>query len=307
MVGEQIPSEHRSGFVAVIGRPNVGKSTLINRYLRQSVVPVSPRPQTTRRRQLAILTLPQAQVIFVDTPGIHKPHHKLGEYMNAAARRALEDADLLLAVFDLSALPTEDDERVIERILALDPGPPTLAALNKVDTLKPALLPKRLAAFTSMLPQTETIAISALRGDGCQELLERLLVMLPKGPRFYPEDEITDAFERDIAADLIRAAALHLLRDEVPHSIAVSVEDYKERNQHGAYIRAILFVERESQKGIVIGKKGSMLKEIGTFSRRLIEEMSGRKVYLDLHVKVLPKWRNDENALRRFGFVARKR
>ncbi|MGD8759332.1 MAG: GTPase Era [Anaerolineales bacterium] len=307
MVGEQIPSEHRSGFVAVIGRPNVGKSTLINRYLRQSVVPVSPRPQTTQRRQLAILTLPQAQVIFVDTPGIHKPHHKLGEYMNAAARRALEDADLLLAVFDLSAVPTEDDQRVVERIRALDPAPPTLAALNKVDTLKPALLPKRLAAFTALLPQTETMAISALRGDGCQELLDRLLAMLPAGPRYYPEDEITDAFERDIAADLIRAAALHLLRDEVPHSIAVSIEDYKERNQHGAYIRAILFVERQSQKGIVIGKKGAMLKEIGIFSRRLIEEMSGRKVYLDLHVKVLPKWRNDENALRRFGFVARKR
>jgi GTP-binding protein Era len=246
-------------------------------------------------------------MIFVDTPGIHKPHHKLGEYMNAAARRALEDADLLLAVFDLSATPTEDDERVVERIRALDPGPPTLAALNKVDTLKPALLSKRLAAFTALLPQTETMAISALRGDGCQELLDRLLAMLPAGPRYYPEDEITDAFERDIAADLIRAAALHLLRDEVPHSIAVSIEDYKERNQHGAYIRAILFVERQSQKGIVIGKKGAMLKEIGIFSRRLIEEMSGRKVYLDLHVKVLPKWRNDENALRRFGFVARKR
>jgi GTP-binding protein Era len=302
----QLPTDHRSGYIAVIGRPNVGKSTLINRYLGQSVAPVSPRAQTTIRRQLGILTLPNAQLIFVDTPGIHKPNHKLGERMNIAAQGALEDADVLLVIFDLGQPPTSDDTRVVQRILENRGAAPRLCALNKLDTVSDQDLDARIDAFGDLLPGTEMISISATRGDGCDTLLQRLIELLPEGPRYYPEDEITDAYERDIAADMIRAACLQLLRDEVPYCIAIRIDEYKERNDHGAYIRATLMVERQSQKGIVIGKKGSMLREIGTLARKEIEAMSGRKVFLDLKVSVLPRWRNDERALKRFGYFKSK-
>ena len=298
-----IPEGHRSGFVALAGRPNVGKSTLINAFLGQRVAAVSPRPQTTRHRQLGILTLPTAQVIFVDTPGIHKPLHKLGMQMNVEALEALEDADLLLVMFDMSRFPTEDDQRVAERIKALNPRPPTLVVLNKIDLVPPNELINRQAAFSALLPEMEIYAISSTRGDNRDQLLQRILRLLPLGPRYYPEEEITDTYQRDIAADLIRAAGLKLLRDEVPHCIAIRIDEYKERDHQGAYIAATLFVERESQKGIVIGKGGAMLRKIGTMARKEIEAMSGRKVYLNLRVKVLSGWRNDESALKRLGFI----
>ncbi|UCF61137.1 MAG: GTPase Era [Anaerolineaceae bacterium] len=298
---------HRSGFVALAGRPNIGKSTLINAFLGQNIAAVSPRPQTTRFRQLGILTLPNAQVIFVDTPGIHKPLHKLGEQMNADALEVLEDADLILVMFDISQLPTEDDERVAERVQQLSSKPPMLVVLNKVDLIPPDEILEHQSDFETLLPDTEIHVISSTRGDGRDVLLDRILELLPFGPQYYAEDIITDAYERDIAADLLRAAALNLLRDEVPHCIAIRIDEYKERNEHGAYIEATIFVERNSQKGIVIGKGGAMLREIGTLARKEIEAMSGRKVYLKLRVKVLPKWRNDMNALRRLGFVHTKR
>ena len=297
-----IPEGHKSGFVAIAGRPNVGKSTLINAFLGQRVAAVSPRPQTTRHRQLGILTLPTAQVIFIDTPGIHKPLHKLGEQMNAEALEALEDADLLLVMFDMSRFPNEDDQRVAERIKAINPGPPTLVVLNKLDLVPPDELVNRQAAFAALLPETEIYAISSTRGDNRDQLLQHILKLLPSGPRYYPEEEVTDTYQRDIAADLIHAAGLKLLRDEVPHCIAIRIDEYKERNQQGAYIAATLFVERESQKGIVIGKGGGMLRKIGTLARQDIEAMTGRKVYLKLRVKVLSGWRNDERALQRLGF-----
>jgi GTP-binding protein Era len=298
------PSEgHRSGFVAVIGRPSVGKSTLINAYLGQTIAPVSPRPQTTRRRQLGILTLPEAQVIFIDTPGIHVPRHKLGEVMNAAAEEALRDADVLLVIFDLTHTPTPEDERVAEILRDLHPKAPVLVALNKTDDVPPSRLTARQSAFQSLIPQGQAFVVSALRGDGRAELLERLIALLPPGPRYYPPDTITDAYERTIAAELIRAAAMHLLRDEVPHGISVRIDEYTERNEHGAYIVATLFVERESHKPIVIGRGGAMLRKIGTRARQEIETMSGRKVYLEIRVKVEAGWRDDENALKRFGFL----
>jgi GTP-binding protein Era len=296
------PEEHRSGFVALAGRPNVGKSTLINAYLGQNIAAVSPRPQTTRLRQLGILTLPNAQVIFVDTPGIHKPLHMLGEHMNAEAQEVLEDADLLLVMFDMSQPPTEDDDRVAERVQELSSKPPILVVLNKIDLVPQDKIQERQATFENLIPDKELHAISSTRGDGREELLNRILELLPLGPRYYPEDEVTDTYERDIAADLLRAAALNLLRDEVPHCIAVRIDEYKERNEHGAFIAATIFVERESQKGIVIGKGGKMLREIGTLARKEIEAMSGRKVYLKLRVKVLPGWRNDMKTLQRLGF-----
>jgi len=306
MSADESPEGHRSGFVAVVGRPNVGKSALMNCLLGQSIAPVSPRPQTTRQRQLGILTLPQAQIIFVDTPGLHQPLHKLGQRMNALAQEAIRDSDLLLGVFDVSRRPTAEDENLAREIQSLQRKTPVFLALNKVDLVRPDLLPSRLELFRALLPEAEAMPISALRCDQRQELLDRILERLPVGPRYYPQDEITESFERDIAADLIRAAALRLLKDEVPHSIFVKTEEYKERGKRGAYIAATIFVERETQKPIVIGQKGRMLRDIGIMARREIESMSGRTVYLDLHVKVEPGWRNDEAALRRFGFRAGK-
>lgn len=222
--------------------------------------------------------------------------------MNAEALGVLQDADVLLVVFSLRLPPQDDDLRVAERIRSLAETPPTIAALNKFDLVAPEQLSDRITSFESLLPGVDTLPISATRGDNCDLLLRHLLELLPQGPQYFPESELTDVFERDIAADLIRAAALELLRNEVPHAIAVRVDEYKERNEHGAYIEATLFVERESQKGIVIGKGGGKLKEIGTLARQHIEVMSGRKIFLRLRVKVQKGWRNDEHALKRFGY-----
>jgi len=299
VTNQQPPEGHRSGYVALAGKPNVGKSTLLNRLLQQGVMAVSSKPQTTRRRQIGILTLPQAQVVFLDTPGIHAPRHRLGKLMLDEAITALAEADLALAVFDVHAEPDAVDAQVVQ---ALGMNTPNLVALNKIDLADPASLQEHWDAYQALLPEAEMLAVSALRGDNLAELVERIVSRLPVGPRYYSEGEVTDAFERDIAADLIRAAGMQLLRQEVPHTLAVHVDDYQERGESGAFIGATLFVERESQKGIVIGKGGHMLRDIGTLARRQIEAMSGRKVYLELKVKVLPGWRDDERALHRLGY-----
>lgn len=301
------PQPFHSGFVAVVGRPSTGKSSLINAALGQPVAPVSPRPQTTRRRQLGILTQPQAQVVFVDTPGIHAPHDRLGERMNAVARDVLNDADVVLVVFDLSSPPSADDERAAERIRTSPAARPVLLALNKVDLVRPADLTRQASAYCALFPEAEAWAVSATRGDACPRLFERLVGLLPFGPQYYPAEELTPTYERDLAGELIRAAAMSLLHGEVPHSLAVVVEEYKERSDERAYISAILYVERESQKAIVIGQRGQMVREIGTLARRKIEEMSGRQVYLDLRVKVLRGWRQSEGALREFGYLSHDR
>jgi len=298
-----VSDEHRAGYVAVAGRPNVGKSTLVNRYLGESILPVSPRPQTTHRRQLGILTLPAAQVVFVDAPGMHSPRHRLGQLLDEVAHAALHEADLVLAVFELNRTPTPDDRRVASAVTASQK--PHLAVLNKADLTPPEQLQGHWEAYEALLPAAPAFGVSATRGDNLDRLLEAIVERLPAGPRFFPDDELTDSYERDLAADLIRAAALQALRQEVPHSLAVVIDEFQERNGRGAWVAATLFVERESQKGIVIGKGGRMLKEIGTQARKDIERMSGRKVFLQLRVKVLPKWRNDEQALRRLGYRPR--
>jgi len=297
---------HRSGFVAVVGRPSTGKSALLNAALGQLVAPVSPRPQTTRRRQLGILTRPDAQIIFIDTPGIHAPHDRLGERMNAVARESLEDAEAVLVVFDLSADPGPDDERVAERVRALT-ARPVLMALNKADLVQPADVARRAAAYGRLLPQAAAWVVSATRGDALAALFEHLEALLPEGPQYFPPDELTQTYERDLAAELIRAAAMSMLRGEMPHSVAALVESYTERGDGHASLRAVLYVERESQKAIVIGRGGSMVREIGTLARRRIEEMSGRQVYLDLRVKVLKGWRQSEAALRQLGYLPNAR
>ncbi len=304
MAESETPPGHRSGFVALAGKPNVGKSTLVNRYVGQSIAAVSPRPQTTRRNQLGILTLPEAQLIFIDTPGIHQPQHKLGARMNAWAEQALRDSDTVLAMFDLTSRTSDEDARVAERVRESAADQPVLLALNKVDAASQGEADRRGAEYASLLAGAERHAISAARGDGCAELLGRLVALLPAGPRYYPDDQITDAYERDIAVDLIRSACLGLLRHEVPYAVAVRLDEYQERGQEGAYLAATLFVERESQKPIVIGKGGKMLKEIGSQARREIEALTGRRIYLDLRVKVEPGWRDDEAALERFGYTS---
>ncbi|MBN1147842.1 MAG: GTPase Era [Anaerolineales bacterium] len=296
----------KSGFVAVMGRPNVGKSTLINTLLGQKVAAVSPRPQTTRTRQMGILNLKRAdlsaQVIFVDTPGVHQPRHKLGELMNRQAVETLGDSDVILLVVDASQPPNAEDGLLFDLLAGLKRSRPQIMALNKIDLVDAERLAAYSAAFAEGAPQARLAPISATRGDNLERLLDEILDSLPQGSPFFPEEQITDLYEREIAADLIREAALKLLRDEVPHCIAVRIDQYKERDEHGAYIEATLLLERESHKPIVIGSGGAMLKRIGSAARQEIEAMSGRKVFLQLYVKVRKNWRNDEKSLRSFGY-----
>jgi len=297
-----LDQEHKSGYIAVMGRPNVGKSTLLNRLLKQKIAAVSPKPQTTRLQQFGILTLPEAQLIFIDTPGLHHPQHKLGEFMNNDARLALEDADVALMVVDGSFPPSEEDYLFGELLKDGGKQPSVFLALNKIDKPTPEQLKEYSALYQALMPEAELIPVSAITGENIDYLEKALIDSLPEGPQLYPEDQITDIYERDIAADMIRAAAMLHLQHELPHAIAVRIDEYNERKDHGAYIEATLFVERDSQKGIVIGEGGNMIKRIGSTARKEIEAMSGRKVFLKLRVKVKKNWRNDINALRLFGF-----
>ncbi len=296
-------TDFRSGFIAVIGRPNAGKSTLINALLGQKIAAVSPRPQTTRRRQLGILTHGDAQLIFVDTPGVHSPRHKLGEFLNQEAEEALEGADVILFLADASAEPAEDDIRIAALLERAPRRTPLVLAANKIDLVQAEALTLRLEAYQALVHrEAEVAAISAARGDGLDELVNLLIGHCPVRPPEFDGEQITDLYEREIAADLVREAALLKLRDEVPHGIAVRVDEFKERGNGMVYIAATIFVERESQKGIVIGEGGKMLKQIGTAARKQIEEMGGHKVFLELRVKVEKDWRSNENVLKRLGY-----
>lgn len=296
-------SGFRSGYVAIAGRPNVGKSTLMNGLLGQKVAAVSPRPQTTRLRQLGILTLDNAQIVLMDIPGLHTPVHKLGEYMNQVAEDSLKDADGIVWLVDGSAPPTEEDRRIAARLKGLKHHPNILLVLNKMDLVNAEVLAERAAAFQDLLPGVTSFPISAITLKNCDLLIDEILAFLPEGGPFFSEDQITDFYERDIAAELIREAALLQLRDEIPHALAVRIDEFTERNDGSAYIHATIMTERETHKGIVIGKGGEMLKKIGSTARAEIESMSGRKVFLELRVKVNPNWRNKPDALRWLGYA----
>ena len=300
-------TEFRSGFIALVGKPNVGKSTLINALLGQKVAAVSPRPQTTRRRQLGILTTEIAQLIFVDSPGIHKAQHKLGKFLNQEAEEGLNGVDLILWLVDGSQDPDDEDEMIASILKELKRTRGVVIGLNKIDKLDPAQgIGSQSEKYGNLLPSAEVVAFSALQPGSRSELVSKLIEKLPVREAEFPPDQLTDLYEREIAADLIREAALFFLRDEVPHGLAVRIDEFTERGEVGAYIAATLFVERDSQKGIVIGEKGLMSKKIGSAARQEIESMGGRKVFLQLRVKVAKGWRNDENFLNRFGYKIKK-
>jgi len=297
---KEVNAEHKSGFVTVIGRPNVGKSTLINSLIGQKVVIMSDKPQTTRNKIMCVLTLDDAQILFIDTPGIHKPKHKLGEYMLKAAENTLREVDVIFFVVD----GTEDiggGERYILELLS-GVKTPVILVVNKIDKLeKPKLLPI-IEKYAACYDFAGVVPISAFEHTNLDNLILEVKKYLEPGPQYYPEDMVTDQPERLVITELIREKVLHGTRDEVPHSIAVDIEEIVTRPNDNLYIRAVIYVERESQKGIVIGAKGQLLKEIGRLARLDIENLLGSKVFLDLWVKVKKDWRNKEGSIRGFGY-----
>jgi GTP-binding protein Era len=299
----ETPEGFRSGFVALVGRPNVGKSTLMNAFLQQKIAIVTPRPQTTRTRQLGIITEAHYQMIFIDTPGImKKPRHKLDEFMLETAVDTLTDADVVLWLVDGSEPPGPEDQAIAAKLQSIENQTPVILGMNKIDRLSPANVLPRSEAYSLLLPDAGWILFSALRQDGLPELLQMLVNVLPEGPLFYPPDQITDAFLRDIAAEMIREQIMLQLREEIPYSTAVQVQEFKERANGTTYISANIIVERDNHKRIIIGRNGEQLRKIGAAARKEIEDMLEGKVFLELWVKVQPKWRRDEKTLRRLGY-----
>ncbi len=287
-------SKFKSGFVALIGRPNVGKSSLINTIVGQKIMITSEKPQTTRNQLRGILTKPDYQIVWIDTPGLHRPKHELGNRMVKSARKALFSVDLALWLLDASMGLTAADQKVMETFKGAEI--PILVIWNKIDLIESKQALPELPGFA------ESFSVSALNGTGIEELLARVVSLLPEGPAFYPPEMVTDHPERFVAAEFIREQVLHHTSEEIPHAIAVQVDEFKERENGRIYIAAVIHVERDSQKGIVIGANGSKLKAIGQAARGDLEEMLGVPVYLDLWVKVRKNWRNNQNSLKEFGY-----
>jgi GTP-binding protein Era len=300
---ESQETEFRSGFVALIGKPNVGKSTLLNRLLGQPIAGIYAKPQTTRRRQLGILTTKEYQIVFVDTPGLTDAKDKLAKSINAEVQFALNDSDLLLLLVDASNPADSMDEKLLEAIQASRTQPPVLVVFNKADRLNRTSFAQLSALYREKLPSARTLQISALDGAGVTTMLQEIVEMLPQGPQYFPEEQITEDYERDIAAEMIRAVCMDMLTDEIPYSIATQVESYKERENGTLYIDATIYVERESQKPIVIGRKGQMIREIGIKAREELERATGQKVFLELVVKVQKDWKNDQAFLKQIGLA----
>ena len=293
----------RSGFISIIGRTNVGKSTLLNRILKQKIAIMSEKPQTTRNKIVGVYHADQAQIVFLDTPGFHKPKHRLNELMMKAALNTLEEIDAVLYLTEAEKKIGPGDRYILDCLSSVKT--PVILGINKIDLVpqREALLPV-IESYSHAYNFAEIVPISALEDENIAPLLETLLSYLPEGPQYYPEDMITDQPERFIAAELIREKVLQATRDEIPYSIAVVVEQMKPREgQDIVDLNATIYVERDSQKGIIIGKSGAMLKRIGSQARLDIERILGTKVFLNLWVKVKKNWRMDENYLRMFGYT----
>lgn len=290
----------KSGFVAIIGRPNVGKSTLLNQSIGQKVAIMSDKPQTTRNRIHGVYTTDDMQIVFLDTPGIHKPQSKLGDYMMKVSEGSLREVDAVLLLVDVKDGIGGGDRFIIERLKNIDT--PVILVLNKIDLVHPEELLPIIEQYKDLYPFAEIVPISALLGNNVNTLLEQVSKYLPEGPQYYPDDQVTDHPEQFVCAELIREKILHLTREEIPHSIAVAIEDMKVQENGVVHISAVIFVERDSQKGIIIGKKGALLKEIGKLARTDIETLLGSKTFLELWVKVKKDWRNEERVLKELGF-----
>ncbi len=292
---------YKSGFISIIGRPNVGKSTFLNRVIGQKIAIMSDKPQTTRNKIQGVLTLNDTQMVFIDTPGIHKPKHKLGDFMMKVAQNTLKEVDLILFMINAEEGFGRGEEFIIEKFQTVTT--PIFLVINKIDQIHPDQLLPLIDSYKERYSFKEIIPISALEGNNVDRLLEQIKKFLPEGPQYYPADQVTDHPERFIITELIREKALHLTREEIPHSLAVVLDKMeRQKGKDVINVMATVIVERDSQKGIVIGKQGSMLKEIGSRARVDIENLLGSKVYLELWVKVQKDWRNKMSQLRDFGF-----
>ena len=292
---------YRSGFVALIGRPNVGKSTLMNRLIGQKIAITSNKPQTTRNQIRTVFTDERGQIIFLDTPGIHKARNKLGEFMTEVTENTLRDVDLILWLVEPSDYIGAAEQSIIERLSKVKT--PVMLVINKIDKVKKEEILRFIDAYRKALDFAAIVPVSALKGENTDDLTETIFKYLPEGPQYYDEDTITDQPERQIAAELIRENALRNLEDEIPHGVAVLIDRMKER-EGGTLIDidATIVCERESHKGIIIGKQGSMLKKIGTEARRDIEMMTGTKINLKLWVKVKENWRDSDILIKNYGY-----
>ena len=292
----------KSGFAAIVGRPNAGKSTLLNYLAREKVAIISDKPQTTRHTIRAILNLDNAQIIFVDTPGLHKPKDSLGEHMNKSVRNALKDVDAVIFMVDASQVIGSGDLYIANELALLNT--PKIMVLSKIDKLAPGDIEVQLEIAKQLGTFDEIIPLSAAKGENVEALVEKMAELLPEGPQYYPPDMTTDQPERVVVAEFIREKALLMTREEVPHSIAVEVQEMKPRKDGEIVdIFATIFVERESQKGILIGKGGRVLKEIGSKARVDIEHLLGSHIFLDLRVRVKKDWRKEERYIRQFGYT----
>ena len=289
----------KSGFATLIGRPNVGKSTLMNHLIGQKIAITSNKPQTTRNRIRTVLTLEEGQIVFVDTPGIHRAKNKLGDYMVNAAEHTLEEVDVILWLVEPSNYIGAGERHIIEQLKKVKP--PVILVINKTDTVKKEEILTFIDTYRRELDFAEIVPVSALKGDNTEELIKCILKYLPYGPAFFDEDTVTDQPMRQIVAELIREKALRLLEEEVPHGVAVSIESMKEKGRI-CHIEAAIVCEKDCHKGIIIGKGGQMLKKIGTAARREIEDMVEMQVNLKLFVKVKKDWRDSDYLLKNFGY-----
>lgn len=290
----------KSGFVALIGRPNVGKSTLLNCVIGQKVAIMSNVAQTTRNKIQGIYTTDDAQIVFIDTPGIHKPQTKLGDFMEKSSLSALDEVDAILYVVNAQEDRGAGDNFIIDRLKTVKQ--PIYLIINKIDQVTPDRLVAVTEQYKNVLPFDQIIPVSALQGNNVNALLKQLVSDLPNGPQYYPADQVSDHPERFVVAELIREKIFELTRQEIPHSVAVDIESIKRKNETTIDVSATIIVERDSQKGIVIGKGGSMLKKIGTLARQDIERLMGDKVYLQLWVKVVDHWRDKASMLKAYGY-----